>query len=138
TPESGVTLSEQAQHFIDAVNALDRESILSHVNAWALASRAWQAEKDNPDLTDSLEAATEASDAAAAPVYEAEDLYNALTDEDREQEAVQNAYSVLAALIVAMQQTMENPTQPEEESTPELSLDEIVQLMYGDLPEAPT
>ena len=40
TPESGVTLSEQAQHFIDAVNALDRESILSHVNAWALASRA--------------------------------------------------------------------------------------------------
>lgn len=138
TPESGMTLSEQAQHFIDAVNALDRESILSHVNAWALASQVWQAEKDNPDLTTSLEAATEASDAAAALVYEAEDLYNALTDEDREQEAVQNAYSVLAALIVAMQQTMENPTQPEEESTPELSLDEIVQLMYSDLPEAPT
>lgn len=138
TPESGMTLSKQAQHFIDAVNALDRESILSYVNAWALASRAWRAEKDNPDLIASLEAATEASDAATAPMYEAEDLYNALADEDREQEAVQNAYSVLAALIVAMQQAMENPTQPEEESTPELSLDEIVQLMYSDLPEAPT
>lgn len=138
TPESGVMLSEQAQHFIDAVNALDRESILSHVNAWALASQAWQAEKNDPDLIASLEAATEASDAAAAPVYEAEDLYNALTDEDRGQEAVQNAYSVLAALIVAMQQTMEKPTRPEEESTSEFSLDEIVQLMYSDLPEAPT
>lgn len=33
---------------------------------------------------------------------------------------------------------MENPIQPEAESTPELSLDEIVQLMYSDLPEAPT
>lgn len=114
TSESGTTQNEQAQAFVDAVTALDRESILGAVNTWALASQAWQAEKDNPDLTAALEIATAASDEAAAPVYAAEDLYNSLTDEERAQETVQNAYSALAALIVTMQLTMENPTAPEE------------------------
>ena len=100
TSESGSTQNEKAQAFVDAVTALDRESILSAVNTWALASQAWQAEKDNPDLTAALEIATAASDEAAAPVYAAENLYNSLTDEERAQETVQNAYSALAALIV--------------------------------------
>ena len=114
TSEGDTSLSEAAQKFVDSVNALDRDSILSAVNTWALASQAWQAEKDNPDLTAALETATAASDEAAAPVYAAEDLYNSLTDEERAQETVQNAYSALAALFVTMQLTMENPTAPEE------------------------
>lgn len=103
TSEDDTSLSEAAQKFVDSVNALDRDSILNAVNTWALASQAWQAEKDNPDLTAALETATAASNEAAAPVYAAEDLYIALTDEDKAQEAVQTAYSALAALFVTMQ-----------------------------------
>lgn len=138
TSESGTTQNEQAQAFVDAVNALDRESILSAVNTWALASQAWQAEKDNPDLTAALEIATAASDEAAAPVYAAEDLYIALTDEDRAQEAVQTAYSALAALIVTMQLTMENPTAPEEGGGDPPDEEEIATVLYDELPDAPT
>ena len=138
TSESGTTQNEQAQAFVDAVTALDRESILSAVNTWALASQAWQAEKDNPDLTAALEIATAASDEAAAPVYAAEDLYNSLTDEERAQETVQNAYSALAALIVTMQLTMENPTAPEESGGNPPDEEEIATVLYGELPDAPT
>ena len=92
-------LSEAAQAFVDAVAALDRESILTAINAWGLASQAWQADQSNAELTAALEAATEASDAAAAPVYAAEDLYMALSDEEREIDAVKAAYSSLTALV---------------------------------------
>lgn len=138
TSEDDTSLSEAAQKFVDSVNALDRDSILNAVNTWALASQAWQAEKDNPDLTAALETATAASDEAAAPVYAAEDLYIALADEDKAQEAVQTAYSALAALFVTMQLTMENPTVPEEGGGNPPDQDEIATVLYGELPDAPT
>ena len=57
TPESGSVqepeeppLSEAAQNFVAAVEALDRENILAAINDWAQASQAWQAEKENPEL----------------------------------------------------------------------------------------
>ena len=43
TPETA--LSEAAQAFVDAVAALDREGILTAINAWGLASQAWQADQ---------------------------------------------------------------------------------------------
>lgn len=104
TPETA--LSEAAQAFVDAVAALDREGILTAINAWGLASQAWQADQSNAELTAALEAATEASDAAAAPVYAAEDLYMALSDEEREIDAVKAAYSSLTALFISMQLAM--------------------------------
>ena len=76
-------LSEAAQAFVDAVAALDSKGILTAINDWGLASQAWQADQSNADLTAALETATEASDAAAAPVYAAEDLYLALSDKAR-------------------------------------------------------
>lgn len=131
------SLSEAAQAFVDAVAALDREEILSAINAWGLASQAWQADKSNAELTAALDAATEASDVVAAPVYAAEDLYLALSDEEREIEAVKTAYSSLTALIISMQLAMQNPTAPGEGSS-EPELDEISTVLYGDLPDAPT
>lgn len=131
------SLSEAAQAFVDAVAALDREEILSAINAWGLASQAWQADKSNAELTAALDAATEASDVVAAPVYAAEDLYLALSDEEREIEAVKTAYSSLTALIISMQLAMQNPTAPGESSS-EPELDEISTVLYGDLPDAPT
>ena len=97
---------------MDAVAALDREGILTAINAWGLASQAWQADQSNAELTAALEAATEASDAAAAPVYAAEDLYMALSDEEREIDAVKAAYSSLTALFISMQLAMQNPVAP--------------------------
>lgn len=131
------SLSEAAQAFVDAVAALDREEILSAINAWGLASQAWQADKSNAELTAALDAATEASDVVAAPVYASEDLYLALSDEEREIEAVKTAYSSLTALIISMQLAMQNPTAPGESSS-EPELDEISTVLYGDLPDAPT
>lgn len=136
--ENETMLSDAAQTFVDSVNALDRESILNAVNTWALASQAWQAEKDNPELTAALETATDDSDRAAAPMYAAEDLYYALTDEDRAQATVQNAYNALAALFITMQLTMENPTVSEGGSGASPDEDEIATVLYGELPDAPT
>ena len=63
-------------------------------------------------MTAALETATEASDAAAAPVYAAEDLYLALSDKEREIDAVKAAYSSLTALVISMQLAMQNPVAP--------------------------
>ena len=135
------TLSEQAQAFIAAVDALDRESILSAVTSWALASQAWQADKENPDLIAALDEATVLSDEASAPVTAAEDLYLSLTEEEKANEAVAAAYSALAALVVTMQATIEIPSVPSEggdDAGSPPDLEEIHQMLYGDLPDAPT
>lgn len=130
-------LSEAAQAFVDAVAALDREGILTAINAWGLASQAWQTDQSNAELTAALEAATEASDAAAAPVYAAEDLYLALSDKEREIDAVKAAYSSLTALVISMQLAMQNPVAPGGGGD-EPDLEEIATVLYGDLPDAPT
>lgn len=49
TAENDAELSAEAQVFITAVEALNREQIVAAVNAWALASQAWQADPENPD-----------------------------------------------------------------------------------------
>ena len=139
--EREAELSAEAQAFISAVNALDRESILSAVNSWALASQAWQADKENPDLIAALDEATVLSDEASAPVTAAEDLYLSLSEEEQANEAVAAAYSALAALVVAMQAALENPSVPSEgdgDAGSPPDLEEIHQMLYGDLPDAPT
>ena len=143
--ENDTELSAEAQAFISAVDALDRENILETVNSWALASQAWQKDKENPDLIAALDEATAASDEAAAPVTAAEDIYLSLTEEEKANDAVAAAYTSLAALVIAMQTAIENPTTPSEgegesgedaESLPDL--EEVHQMLYGDLPDAPT
>lgn len=131
-------LGAEAQAFVDAVNALDRESILEAVNTWALASKAWQAQQDNEELHAALEQAIAASDEAAAPVYAAEDLYNDIPEDERGGEEVAAAYTAWAALVTAMQAILESPAQqPEEAGTPPDET-EIARVLYGDLPDAPT
>lgn len=134
-------LSAEAQAFIVAVDALDCESILSTINSWALASQAWQANKKDPDLIAALDEATVLSDEASTPVTDAEDLYLSLTEEEKANEAVAAAYSALAALVVTMQATIENPSVPSEggdDAGSPPDLEEIHQMLYDDLPDAPT
>ena len=135
TPETA--LGPEAQAFVDAVNALDRESILAAVRQWATASAAWQADPDSTDLEAALNEAIAASDAASAPVYAAEDLYYAIPEEEQQGEAVQAAHTALAALIASMQLAMEQPELPEDTGAPPDD-DEIYDVLYGDLPDAPT
>ena len=141
TPESATPetakLGPEAQAFIDAVNALDRQSILAAVRQWAVASAAWQADPDNTELEEALNKAIEASDAAAAPVYAAEDLYYAIPEEEQQGDEVQAAYTALAALVASMQLAMEQPELPEDTGAPPDD-DEIYDVLYGDLPDAPT
>ena len=59
-----------------------------------------------------LDEATALSDEASAPVTAAEDLYLSLSEEEQANEAVAAAYSALAALVVTMQATVENPSVP--------------------------
>ena len=135
TPETA--LSPEAQAFVDAVNALDRQSILAAVRQWAIASAAWQAYPDNAELEAALNEAIAASDEAAAPVYAAEDLYYAIPEEEQQGDEVQAAYTVLAALVASMQLAMEQPEQPEDTGAPPDD-EEIYDVLYDDLPDAPT
>ena len=135
TPETA--LSAGAQAFIDAVNALDRESILAAVRQWGTASAAWQADPDNAELEAALNETIAASDAASAPVYAAEDLYYVIPEEEQQGEEVQAAYTALAALIASMQLAMEQPELPEDTGAPPDD-DEIYDVLYGDLPDRPT
>ena len=135
TPETA--LGPEAQAFIDAVNALDRESILAVVRQWAIASAAWQADPDNAELEETLNKAIEASDAAAAPVYAAEDLYYAIPEQEQQGDEVQTAYTALAALVASMQLAMEQPELPEDTGAPPDD-NEMYEVLYGDLPDAPT
>ena len=78
TPETAAPadLSERAQAFIDAVNALDRDGMVAASNAWGLAHEAWLADPDNAELEAALNEATAAQEEACAPLSEAEELYN--------------------------------------------------------------
>lgn len=135
TPETA--LSPEAQVFVDAVNALDRESILAAVRQWAIASATWQADPDNAELEAALNEAIEASDAASAPVYATEDLYYAIQEEEQQSDEVQAAYTALAALVASMQLAMEQPELPDTGGAPPDD-EEIYDVLYDDLPDAPT
>lgn len=138
TPETAapVDLSERAQAFIDAVNALDRDGMVAASNAWGLVHEAWLADPDNAELEAALNEATAAQEEACAPLSEAEELYNQIPEAERSDEQVQDAYAALAAILGATYTAMENPTATGPDGTPEL--DEIRRVLYGDLPDKPT
>ena len=138
TPETAAPadLSERAQAFIDAVNALDRDGMVAASNAWGLAHEAWLADPDNAELEAALNEATAAQEEACAPLSEAEELYNQISEAERSDERVQDAYAALAVILAATCTAMENPTATGPDGTPEL--DEIRRALYGDLPDEPT
>ena len=104
------SLGEQAQAFVDAVKAaLDRDSMVAASNDWGLAHQAWMADLDNAVLESKLNEAIAVQEAACAPLYAAEDLYNQIPEEERSDDRVQDAYAVWAAILAATYAAMENP-----------------------------
>ena len=101
---------EAAQAFVDAVAVLDRDTILSTANTWGLAHKAWLEDQGDHNLQAALDAATAASDKAAAALYAAEDLYYTIPEAEQDAEEVQAAYLSLMSIVVAMHEKMDNPT----------------------------
>ena len=129
-------LSEQVQAFVDAVAAMDRDSMVAASNAWGLAHQAWMADLDNAVLESKLNDAIAAQEEACAPLYEAEDLYNQIPEAERSDDRVQDAYAVWAAILAATYAAMENPVATGAGGEPDLG--EITEMLYDDLPDAPT
>ena len=130
------SLSEQAQAFVDAVKALDRDSMVAASNDWGLAHQAWMADLDNAVLESKLNEAIAVQEEACAPLYEAEDLYNQISEEERSDDRVQDAYAVWAAILAATYAAMEKPVATGAGGEPDLA--EITEMLYDDLPDAPT
>lgn len=129
-------LSKQAQAFVDAVAAMDRDRMVAASNAWGLAHQAWMADLDNAVLESKLNDAIAAQEEACAPLYEAEDLYNQIPEAERSDDRVQDAYAVWAAILAATYAAMENPVATGAGGEPDLG--EITEMLYDDLPDAPT
>ena len=130
------SLSEQAQAFVEAVAALDRDSMVVASNDWGLAHQAWMADLDNAVLESKLNEAIAAQEEACAPLYAAEDLYNQIPEAERSDDRVQDAYAVWAAILAATYAAMENPVATGADGEPDLA--EITKMLYDDLPDAPT
>ena len=130
------SLSEQAQAFVDAVKALDRDSMVAASNDWGLAHQAWMADLDNAVLESKLNEAIAVQEEACAPLYAAEDLYNQIPEEERSDDRVQDAYAVWAAIMAATYAAMENPVATGAGGEPDLA--EITEMLYDDLPDEPT
>lgn len=130
------SLGKQAQAFVEAVAALDRDSMVAASNDWGLAHQAWMADLDNAVLESKLNEAIAVQEAACAPLYAAEDLYNQIPEEERSDDRVQDAYAVWAAILAATYAAMENPVATGTGGEPDLA--EITEMLYDDLPDAPT
>lgn len=130
------SLGKQAQAFVEAVAALDRDSMVAASNDWGLAHQAWMADLDNAVLESKLNEAIAVQEAACAPLYAAEDLYNQIPEAERSHDRVQDAYAVWAAILAATYAAMENPVATGAGGEPDLA--EITEMLYDDLPDAPT
>ena len=130
------SLSEQAQAFVEAVAALDRNSMVAASNDWGLAHQAWMDDLDNAVLESKLNEAIAVQEEACAPLYAAEELYNQIPEEERSDDCVQDAYAVWAAILAAIYAAMENPVATGAGGEPDLA--EITEMLYDDLPDAPT
>lgn len=130
------SLSEQAQAFVEAVAALDRDSMVAASNDWGLAHQAWMADLDNAVLESKLNEAIAVQEEACAPLFAAEDLYNQIPEAERSDDRVQDAYAVWAAILAATYAAMENPVATGAGGEPDLA--EITEMLYDDLPDEPT
>ena len=130
------SLSEQAQAFVEAVAALDRDGMVAASNDWGLAHQAWMADLDNAVLESKLNEAIAAQEEACAPLFAAEDLYNQIPEAECSDDRVQDAYAVWAAILAATYAAMENPVATGAGGEPDLA--EITEMLYDDLPDAPT
>lgn len=104
------TISEAAQAFIDAANALvsRKDEILTAANNFGLASKAWQADKENAVLDAMVTRRSEELDAVYnwEPV---EDMYYSLSEDEQVADPVMSAYLDMSDLYMQACDRQENP-----------------------------
>lgn len=104
------TISEAAQAFIDAANALvsRKDEILTAANNFGLASKAWQADKENAVLDAMVTRRSEELDAVynREPV---EDMYYSLSEDEQVADPVMSAYLDMSDLYMQVCDRQENP-----------------------------
>lgn len=94
--ESTSNLSAEAQAFVDAVNALNSDEIILVANNWGLANKAWLEDVDNSELTQVLDEATAKLDEVQNLFVQCEDLYSAISEDEKNVEEVAAAYDVFS------------------------------------------
>ena len=103
-------LREAAQAFIDAANALvsRKDEILTAANNFGLASKAWQADKENAVLDAMVTRRSEELDAVYnwEPV---EDMYYSLSEDEQVADPVMSAYLDMSDLYMQVCDRQENP-----------------------------
>ena len=138
--ESTSNLSAEAQAFVDAVNALNSDEIILVANNWGLANKAWLENVDNSELTQALDEATAKLDEVQNLFVQCEDLYSAISEDEKNVEEVAAAYDVFSNIyMTAMNATM-YPTDPNDSSDESEgpSSEEITNVLFGDFPHAPS
>lgn len=104
------TISEAAQAFIDAANAIvsRKDEILTAANNFGLASKAWQADKENAVLDAMVTRRSEELDAVYnwQPV---EDMYYSLSEDEQVADPVMSAYLDMSDLYMQVCDRQENP-----------------------------
>lgn len=104
------TISEAAQAFIDAANAIvsRKDEILTAANNFGLASKAWQADKENAVLDAMVTRRSEELDAVYnwEPV---EDMYYSLSEDEQVADPVMSAYLDMSDLYMQVCDRQENP-----------------------------
>lgn len=139
TEESEVSqLSEEAQAFIEAVNALDSVQILKVANDWGLANNAWLENTEDEALTKALDEATAKLDEIQALFVQCEDLYFSISEEEQGIDEVVKAYNKYSSIYTSAMQATVSPTEESKETVDEPDLDEITEVLYNALPDAPT
>ncbi len=99
-------LSEEGQAFLDAVNGLDKEGMLSAAAAYAEAIASYTINPEDAELLAAVTAATCVYDENMQALVHALELYEGLAAEDIAHELVEGAYGGLLALIQEMDALM--------------------------------
>lgn len=141
TATSDNTTSEtenKVDQFLAAVEKIDYSEIVSLANEFGLIQRQWENNQKDSKLNSKLDAATKKLDTAVEPVYAAEDIYNELSDAEKTRDDVAKAYAKIVRTYEDMTFAQEHPTNASQAEEKDETLAEISEMMYSDLPDAPT
>lgn len=132
------TTSDAVKAFLEAVDEISYDEILTKANAFGLIQQKWNENQDDKELSDQLDAAIAELDEVTKPLYAADDAYAALSDEEKTQEDVVKAYAVMTRTYNDMTYAQEHPTSGDEAEVKEVSLEDITAMLYAEMPDKPT
>lgn len=144
TPSTAAVLSEKAQDFIDAANALDQKELISIASKAGLAKQKSEEASDDEELKKQSKEAITAWQEAMGTVSDVLDLYDALPEEEQKNAIVLTKFNSMVKLINTIQNAYNHPQgedkqeTPETANTPNISLQEVTDNLYNSLPIAPT